>query len=67
MSSLTAIGFICESEEVELREALVMHSNAILTAVVQGARKEEQNQEVRNAALQALSDATEFIRSNFEN
>ena len=67
MSSLTAIGFICESDDTELRESLVMHSNAILTAVVQGARKEETNQEVRNAALQALSDATEFIRSNFEN
>ncbi|KAK5080651.1 karyopherin Kap95 [Exophiala xenobiotica] len=67
MSSLTTIGFICESEDADLREALVMHSNAILTAVVQGARKEESNQDVRNAALAALSDATEFIRSNFEN
>lgn len=67
MSSLMAIGFICESDDNDLREALVMHSNAILTAVVQGARKEETNQDVRNAALAALSDATEFIRSNFEN
>lgn len=67
MSSLTTIGFICESEDSDLREALVMHSNAILTAVVQGARKEEKDENVRNAALQALSDATEFIRSNFEN
>jgi len=65
--SLSTIGFICESEDNDLREALIMHSNAILTAVVQGARKEETNQEVRNAALSALSDATEFIRSNFEN
>lgn len=67
MASLTALGFICESEDADLREALVMHSNAILTAVVQGARKEESNPDVRHAALQALSDATEFIRSNFEN
>lgn len=67
MASLTTLGFICESEDADLREALVMHSNAILTAVVQGARKEELNQDVRHAALQALSDATEFIRSNFEN
>lgn len=44
-----------------------MHSNTILSAVVPGARKEEGNENVRNAALQALSDATEFIRSNFEN
>lgn len=66
-SSLTTIGFICESEDVDLREALIMHSNAILTAVVQGARKEEPNNEIRNAALSALGDATEFIRTNFEN
>jgi len=66
-SSLTTIGFICESDDVELRESLVGYSNAILTAVVQGARKEEVNQDVRLSALSALSDATEFIRSNFEN
>lgn len=65
-SSLTTIGFICESEDMELREVLVSHANAILTAVVTGAKKEEQDQEVRLAALTALSDATEFIRSNFE-
>ena len=65
--SLTTIGFICESEDPDLRDALVAHSNAILTAVVQGARKEESNNDVRNAALAALSDAIEFIRSNFEN
>lgn len=66
-SSLTTIGFICESDDVDLRESLVTHSNAILTAVVQGARKEETNNDVRNAALSALGDATEFIRTNFEN
>ncbi|KAK5283910.1 karyopherin Kap95 [Exophiala xenobiotica] len=66
-SSLTCIGFICESDDLELRESLVGYSNAILTAVVQGARKEEVNQDVRLSALSALSDATEFIRSNFEN
>ena len=66
-SSLTTIGFICESEDNDLRDTLVGQSNAILTAVVQGARKEETEPEVRLAALTALSDATEFIRSNFEN
>jgi importin subunit beta-1 len=66
-ASLTTIGFVCESEDLELREALVMHSNAILTAVVQGARKEETNNDVRNAALVALGDAIEFVRTNFEN
>ncbi|KAK2762197.1 karyopherin beta [Arachnomyces sp. PD_36] len=66
-ASLTTIGFICESEEPELRENLSTHSNAILTAVVQGARREEPNADVRNAALSALGDAIEFVRSNFEN
>jgi importin subunit beta-1 len=65
-SSLTTIGFICESDDMELREVLVLQSNAILTAVVTGAKKEEQDQDVRLAALTALSDATEFIRTNFE-
>ncbi|EAS32090.3 importin beta-1 subunit [Coccidioides immitis RS] len=66
-SSLVTIGFICESEDPDLRESLNSHSNAILTAVVQGARKEEPNNDVRNAAITALSDAIEFVRSNFEN
>jgi importin subunit beta-1 len=66
-ASLTTIGFICESDEPELRESLSTHSNAILTAVVQGARKEEPNPDVRHAALTALGDAIEFVRSNFEN
>jgi importin subunit beta-1 len=66
-ASLTTIGYICESHDIELRESLAMHSNAILTAVVQGARKEEANNDIRNSALSALGDATEFIRTNFEN
>lgn len=66
-SCLTTIGFICESDDMELREVLASQSNAILTAVVQGARKDEPDNEVRLAALTALSDATEFIRTNFEN
>ena len=66
-ASLQAIGFICESEDSELRDSLAQHSNAILTAVVQGARKEETNADVRNAAITALSDSLEFVRTNFEN
>ena len=66
-SSLTAIGFICESQDVELRNSLTQHSNAILTAVVQGARKEEPNLEVRLAAIYALGDSLEFVDSNFKN
>ncbi|KAF4301258.1 HEAT domain-containing protein [Botryosphaeria dothidea] len=66
-ASLTTIGFICDTEDAELRESLAHHSNAILTAVVQGARKEETNPDVRNAAISALSDSLEFVRTNFEN
>jgi importin subunit beta-1 len=66
-ASLTTIGFICDTDDADLRDALQHHSNAILTAVVQGARKEETNNEVRFAAVTALSDSIEFVRSNFEN
>ena len=66
-SSLATIGFICDTDEIELRESLSQHSNAILTAVVQGARKEEDNIDVRYAAISALSDSLEFVRTNFEN
>ncbi|KAK3074230.1 karyopherin Kap95 [Teratosphaeriaceae sp. CCFEE 6253] len=66
-SSLTTIGFICESEDQDLRDSLAQHSNAILTAVVQGARKEEPNNDIRNAAITALGDSLEFVRTNFEN
>jgi importin subunit beta-1 len=66
-ASLTAIGFICEADDADLRESLQHHSNAILTAVIQGERKEEPNADVRDAAITALSDSLEFVRSNFEN
>lgn len=66
-ASLSTIGYICEAEDQDLRDSLVQHSNAILTAVVQGARKEESNMNVRLAAMNALSDSLEFVRTNFEN
>lgn len=65
-ASLTTIGYICESQDSELRLALSAHSNPILTAVVQGARKEEANPEVRLAAITALGDSLEFIDNNFK-
>ncbi|KXJ94102.1 armadillo-type protein [Microdochium bolleyi] len=65
-ASLTCIGYICETQDTELRAALVAHSNAILTAVVQGARKEETNGEVRLSAISALGDSLEFVGSNFK-
>lgn len=66
-ASLVTIGFICESQDVELRESLAAHSNAILTAVVQGARREESNLDIRHAAIKALSDSVDFVRSNMDN
>ncbi|KAH8699047.1 importin beta-1 subunit [Talaromyces proteolyticus] len=66
-SSLATLGFICEEKDADMRTALSLHSNAILTAVVQGARRDEANPDVRNAALQALADATDFIGSNMGN
>ncbi|KAI1741859.1 armadillo-type protein [Xylaria scruposa] len=65
-ASLTCIGYICDSQDAELRTALVAHSNAILTAVVQGARKEETNSEIRLSAIYALGDSLEFVGNNFK-
>ncbi|PCH01810.1 Armadillo-like helical [Penicillium occitanis (nom. inval.)] len=66
-NSLATLGFICEERDADMRTALAGSSNAILTAVVQGARRDEANADVRIAALQALADATDFIGSNMGN
>ncbi|KAI1851897.1 hypothetical protein JX265_008297 [Neoarthrinium moseri] len=65
-ASLTCIGYICETQDAELRAALISQSNAILTAVVQGARKEETNNEIRLSAISALGDSLEFVGNNFK-
>ena len=64
IATLQTIGFICEAIDPDV---LATQANAILTAVAQGARKEETNSTVRLAAMQALNNALEFIRQNFEN
>ena len=66
-ASLGTIGYICEIQDNGLRQSLAQYSNTILTAVVQGARKEESNEDVRLSAMTALGDSLEFVRSNFEN
>lgn len=66
-AALITIGYICETDDANLRASLSQHSNAILTAVVQGARKEETNDSIRLAALTALGDSLEFVKTNFEN
>ncbi|CAO3686062.1 unnamed protein product [Rhizopus stolonifer] len=62
-STLQAIGYVCESIEPHI---LATQSNGILTAIVQGARPEEQSPEVRLAALNALINSLDFIKENFE-
>ncbi|WFD36169.1 karyopherin Kap95 [Malassezia cuniculi] len=62
-AALQAIGFTCEVVDPAV---LTTQSNEILTAVIQGARKEEPVAEVQHAALQALLNSLEFVRSNFE-
>lgn len=66
-ASLQTIGFICEMDQRDLQNSLSQYSNSILTAVVQGARKEEPSADVRNAAMAALCDSLDFVKTNFEN
>ena len=46
-------------------EILESQSNHILTAIVNGMRKEEQSDHVKLAACNALINSLEFSRSNF--
>lgn len=43
-----------------------MHSNEILTAIVQGMRKQEPSVQVKLAATNAMLNSLEFTRGNFE-
>jgi len=45
---------------------LSSQSNDILTAVVQGARSDETNEEVTLAAMHALYNSLDFVKDNFE-
>jgi importin subunit beta-1 len=47
-------------------QILSLRSNEILTAVIQGARKEETSTDVQLAAIHALFNSLEFVRENFE-
>lgn len=62
-ASLQTIGYTCELISPEI---LASQSNSILTAVVNGAVKEEPSQEVRLAAIQALTNSLEFTKANFD-
>lgn len=62
-STLEAIGYICQDIEPEILET---QSNIILTAIVNGMKKEEPSDHVRLAATTALLNSLEFTRANFE-
>ncbi|KAF9325333.1 karyopherin beta [Linnemannia elongata] len=61
--TLQSIGYICETID---RDILTSQANSILTAVVQGARKDEPSEAVRLAAIGALYNSLEFIEDNFK-
>lgn len=62
-ATLETLGYICEEVEPEV---INEKSNQILTAVVQGIRKDEPSTDVRLAGTTALLNALEFVRANFE-
>lgn len=63
-AALEAIGYVC----ADVPPALVADSsNAILTAIVHGMKKDEPSDAVRLAATNALLNSLEFTRANFEN
>jgi importin subunit beta-1 len=64
-ASLLAIGYICETSDPS-NSGVAAQADGILTAIVQGARKEEPNVVVRLTALNALVNSLEFIRINFD-
>ncbi|CEH12917.1 karyopherin kap95 [Ceraceosorus bombacis] len=66
-AALQTIGLTCEVISSSSNpEVLAAQSNEILTAVVQGARKEEPSVEVQLAAIQALYNSLAFVKANFE-
>ena len=63
-ATLEALGYVCEEVEHEHLEDVEV--NNMLTAIVQGMRKEEPNDAVRLAATVALANALFFAEKNFE-
>eukprot|EP01112_Ceratiomyxa_fruticulosa_P013181 TRINITY_DN3691_c0_g1_i3.p1 TRINITY_DN3691_c0_g1~~TRINITY_DN3691_c0_g1_i3.p1 ORF type:complete len:854 (-),score=220.38 TRINITY_DN3691_c0_g1_i3:421-2982(-) len=62
-ATLETLGFICEEIDPDVIQS---QSNQVLTAVVQGMRAEEPNDDVKLAAANALYNALEFVKSNFD-
>lgn len=64
-AALQTIGFVCES--MRHGSALEGSSGQILTAVIQGAAKDETDPTVRLAAVHALSNSLKFVGKHFDN
>ncbi|KER30117.1 hypothetical protein T265_13230, partial [Opisthorchis viverrini] len=62
-ATLETIGYICQDIDPNI---LVSQSNAILTAIVCGMKKEEPSDNVRLAATNALLNSLEFTKHNFD-
>ena len=62
-ATLETIGYICQDINSEVLEP---QSNAILTAIIHGMRKNEPSNHVRLAATNALLKSLEFTKANFE-
>uniref|UniRef100_A0A3B4GQ92 Karyopherin subunit beta 1 n=1 Tax=Pundamilia nyererei TaxID=303518 RepID=A0A3B4GQ92_9CICH len=62
-STLEAIGYICQDIDPE---QLQENANQILTAIIQGMRKEEPSNNVKLAATNALLNSLEFTKANFD-
>uniref|UniRef100_A0A7S4KR14 Importin N-terminal domain-containing protein n=1 Tax=Paramoeba aestuarina TaxID=180227 RepID=A0A7S4KR14_9EUKA len=60
--SLKTLGYICEDIQTE-----TLQSDVILTAIVQGMKKETQNVDIIVAACDAFYNCLKFIEKNFEN
>ena len=64
-STLQSLGYVCE--EIKSTDLGQQQVNAMLTAIVQGMRKEESEDEIRLYATRALLNALEFAAQNFKN
>lgn len=62
-ASLEAVGYICQDIDPAI---LQTQSNEILTAIVNGMKKEEPSNHVRLAATTALLNSLEFTKANFD-
>ena len=63
-ASLEALGYVCQDLEPGVLQS---QANAVLTAIVNGMKKEETSERVRLAATNALYNSLEFTHSNFAN